>query len=162
MRGRHQIGELTRRRALTLAGGFGLAPLSGTFAAAADPNAPIMTRPIPSSGERLPMVGLGTDQDWRTDTPEYRAALSAILRTLIAGGGSVVDTASNSGGYGLDERMLGEIFAESGLPIFDFEPAAKDRSRGTVQGETLLVRDRDQFVHSIIKGRVVSGRAASP
>jgi aryl-alcohol dehydrogenase-like predicted oxidoreductase len=115
MRGRHQIGELTRRRALTLAGGFGMAPLSGTFAAAANPNAPIMTRPIPSSGERLPMVGLGTDQDWRTDTPEYRAALSAILRTLIAGGGSVVDTASNPGGYGLAERMLGEIFAESGL-----------------------------------------------
>ena len=113
MRGRHQIGELTRRRALTLAGGFGLAPLSGTFAVAAD--APIMTRPIPSSGERLPMVGLGTDQYWRTDTPEYRAALSEILRTLIAGGGGVVDTASNPGGYGLAERMLGEIFAESGL-----------------------------------------------
>jgi aryl-alcohol dehydrogenase-like predicted oxidoreductase len=115
MERQHQIGELTRRRALTLAGGFGLAPLSGTLAAAADANAPIMTRPIPSSGERLPMVGLGTDVVWKTDTPEYRAALSAILRTLVAGGGSVVDTASNPGGYGLAERMLGEIFAESGL-----------------------------------------------
>ena len=97
MERRHQIGELTRRRALTLAGGFGMAPLSGNFAAAADPAAPIMTRPIPSSGERLPVVGLGTDQNWRTDTPEYRAAFTAILRTLIAGGGSVVDTASNYG-----------------------------------------------------------------
>jgi aryl-alcohol dehydrogenase-like predicted oxidoreductase len=63
----------------------------------------------------LPVVGLGTDQNWRTDTPEYRAAFSAILRALIAGGGSVVDTASNYGGYFLAERMLGEIFAESGL-----------------------------------------------
>jgi aryl-alcohol dehydrogenase-like predicted oxidoreductase len=115
MNRRHQTGQLTRRQALALAGGFGMAPLSGNFAVAADPNAPIMTRPIPSSGERLPMVGLGTDQDWRTDTPEYRAAFSAILRTLIAGGGSVVDTASNPGGYGLAEPMLGEIFAESGL-----------------------------------------------
>ena len=61
------------------------------------------------------MVGLGTDQNWRTDTTEYRAALSAILRTLIAGGGTVVDTASNYGGYGFAERMLGEIFGESGL-----------------------------------------------
>jgi aryl-alcohol dehydrogenase-like predicted oxidoreductase len=110
-----QIGELTRRRALTLVGGVGTASLLGTFAVAADPNAPIMTRPIPSSGERLPVVGLGTDQDWRTDTPEYRAAFGAILRALIAGGGSVVDTASNPGGYGLAERMLGEIFAESGI-----------------------------------------------
>jgi hypothetical protein len=59
MRERHQIGELTRRRALMLAGGFGMAPLSGTFAAAADPNAPITTRPIPSSGERLPWSGSG-------------------------------------------------------------------------------------------------------
>ena len=115
MNQRHQIGELTRRRALALAGGFGLAPLSEKFAAAADPNAPIMTRPIPSSGERLPVVGLGTDQVWRTDTPEYRALFSAILRTLVAGGGSVVDTASNPGGYFLAEPMLREVFAESGL-----------------------------------------------
>ena len=104
----------TRREALAVAGGFGIAPLLSTIPAVAQTTA-IATRPIPSSGERLPVVGLGTDQDWRTDTPEYRAALSAILRTLIAGGGSVVDTASNPGGYGLAERMFGEIFAESGL-----------------------------------------------
>src|ERR1700683_3955829 len=101
----------TRREALALAGGVGIAPLLSAIPAAAQTT--IATRPIPSSGERLPVVGLGTDQDWRTDTPEYRAALSAILRTLIAGGGSVVDTASNPGGYGLAEPMLGEIFAES-------------------------------------------------
>jgi aryl-alcohol dehydrogenase-like predicted oxidoreductase len=115
MKGCYQIGELTRRRALTLAGGFGMAPLSGRLALAADSGAPIMTRPIPSSGERLPVVGLGTDQDWRTDTPEHRAALGAILRALVAGGGSVVDTASNPGGYGLAEQLLREVFAESGL-----------------------------------------------
>jgi len=104
----------TRREALALAGGFGIAPLLSAIPAAAQ-SRPIATRPIPSSGERLPVVGLGTDQNWRTDTPEYRAALSAILRTLIAGGGTVVDTASNYGGYGFAERMLGEIFGESGL-----------------------------------------------
>jgi len=104
----------TRREALALAGGFGIAPLLAAIPAAAQSRA-IATRPIPSSGERLPVVGLGTDQNWRTDTPEYRAALSAILRTLIAGGGSVVDTASNYGGYGFAERMLGEILGESGL-----------------------------------------------
>ena len=104
----------TRREALALAGGFGIAPLLSAIPAAAQSRA-IATRPIPSSGERLPVVGLGTDQNWRTNTPEYRAALSAILRTLIAGGGTVVDTASNYGGYGFAERMLGEIFGESGL-----------------------------------------------
>ncbi|MBV9786177.1 MAG: aldo/keto reductase [Acidisphaera sp.] len=104
----------TRRETLALAGGLGIAPFLSAIPAAAQPMA-IATRPIPSSGEHLPVIGLGTDQDWRSDTPEYRAALSAILRTLIAGGGSVVDTASNYGGYFLAEPMLGEIFAESGL-----------------------------------------------
>jgi aryl-alcohol dehydrogenase-like predicted oxidoreductase len=104
----------TRWEALALAGGFGIAPLLSPIPAAAQSRA-IATRPIPSSGERLPVVGLGTDQNWRTDTPEYRAALTAILHTLIAGGGSVVDTASNYDGYGYAERMLGEIFGESGL-----------------------------------------------
>jgi aryl-alcohol dehydrogenase-like predicted oxidoreductase len=115
----HRSRSWTRRQALMLAGGLtaGLLPAARAAAEAAGASAAasIMTRPIPSSGERLPVVGLGTDQDWRTDTPEYRTAFSAILRTLIAGGGSVVDTASNPGGYGLAEHMLGEIFAESGL-----------------------------------------------
>jgi aryl-alcohol dehydrogenase-like predicted oxidoreductase len=109
-----QSGEFTRRQTLALAGSAALGALAPGLAVAQTTSS-IMTRPIPSSGERLPVVGLGTDQDWRTDTPEYRAAFSAILRTLIAGGGSVVDTASNSGGYFLAEPMLGEIFAESGL-----------------------------------------------
>ena len=109
-----EILTRTRREALALAGGFGIAPLLSALPAAAQSRA-IATRPIPSSGERLPVVGLGTDHNWRIDTPEYRAALTAILSTLIAGGGSVVDTASNYGGYGLAERMLGEIFGESGL-----------------------------------------------
>src|ERR1700683_2096156 len=114
IRGR-PTGEVSRRQVLRLSGGLGMMPLAAAGQALAPgATAPIMTRPIPSSGERLPMVGLGTDQVWRTDTPEYRAAFSAILRALIAGGGSVVDTASNPGGYGLAERMLGEIFAESG------------------------------------------------
>jgi aryl-alcohol dehydrogenase-like predicted oxidoreductase len=114
-----RIRNWTRRQALMLTGGFATRLLPAAPAAAQAVGAgaaePIMTRPIPSSGERLPVVGLGTDQDWRTDTPEYRAALGAIVRTLIAGGGSVVDTASNPGGYGLAEPMLGEIFGESGL-----------------------------------------------
>ena len=104
----------TRREALALAGGFGIAPLLSTIPAAAQ-TAAIATRPIPSSGERLPIVGLGTDVVWKTDTPEYRAAMSAIIRTLIAGGGSVVDTASNYGGYYFAERMLGGVLAEPGL-----------------------------------------------
>ena len=107
-----QIEDLTRRRALALAGGFGLAPLS---AAADTSGSQIMTRPIPSTGERLPVVGLGTAYQWPADAPEQHAALTEIVRTLAAGGGSLIDTASNYGGYGVAETMLGEIFTETGL-----------------------------------------------
>jgi diketogulonate reductase-like aldo/keto reductase len=76
---------------------------------------PIMTRPIPSSGEKLPVVGLGTAYQWRIDVPATHAALAEVVGTLIAGGGSVIDTAPDYGGYGVAEPMLGEIFAEGGL-----------------------------------------------
>ena len=90
---------LRRRRALALAGGLALTPLSAARAATAESNvvAPIMTRPIPSTGEPLPVVGLGTDQNWRNDLPATHAAFTEVIRTLANGGGRVIDTASNWG-----------------------------------------------------------------
>lgn len=111
MKRRHQIGALTRRQALALAGGFGMVPLSATLAAAAEA-APITTRLIPSTGERLPVVGLGTAYQYATDLPGNRAGFGEVVRTLVAGGGSVVDTSSD---YGAAETMLGAVLSESGL-----------------------------------------------
>src|SRR5262249_34458577 len=52
------------------------------------------TRPIPSTGEPLPVVGCGT---WRTfdvgDDPAQRAPLRDVLQTPFDAGGSVIDTA---------------------------------------------------------------------
>jgi aryl-alcohol dehydrogenase-like predicted oxidoreductase len=74
-----------------------------------------MTRPIPSTGEQLPVVGLGTAQQWYDDLPATLAACIEVIRTLADGGGRVIDTASNGGGYGAAEGVLGEIFAETDL-----------------------------------------------
>lgn len=120
MQPQRRIGTLTRRQALALAGGFAVAPLSAAPGAAAATvavgNTPaIMTRPIPSTGERLPVVGLGTAYQWHLNFPPFRAQFAEIVGTLAAGGGSVVDTASNWGGYGIAEAMLGEIIAENSL-----------------------------------------------
>ena len=72
-----------------------------------------MTRPIPSSGERLPVVGIGTAVifDYQDD-PAKQAARGEVIRRLVAGGGRLIDTAA---GYGSAEERLGEIVAELGV-----------------------------------------------
>jgi aryl-alcohol dehydrogenase-like predicted oxidoreductase len=73
--------------------------------------APVMLkRAIPSSGEPLPVVGVGTWQtfDVGADAPE-RAELREVLKLLVAAGGSVVDSSPM---YGRSERVAGDLAAE--------------------------------------------------
>ena len=106
--------DLARRRAVAAAGG---AVLSGALPWLAPlshgAEGPVMTRPIPSSGERLPIVGIGTAVifDYQND-PAKQAARGEVIRRLIAGGGRLIDTAA---GYGSAEERLGEIVAELGV-----------------------------------------------
>lgn len=71
------------------------------------------TRPIPRSGERIPVVGLGTWQafDVPRDGPE-RAAAKEALRTLVELGGTVIDSSPM---YGAAEQAVGALAAELGL-----------------------------------------------
>ncbi len=84
-----------------------------TFAAAAAAEETLLTRPIPSSGERLPIVGIGTAVifDFENDA-EKLAERRQVLQTLIAGGGKLIDTAHS---YGRAEDRLGELAAEPGV-----------------------------------------------
>jgi aryl-alcohol dehydrogenase-like predicted oxidoreductase len=110
-----QVREMTRRQALALGAGAGLAPLVPTLAAAQTPAAapptPIMTRPIPSSGEQLPIVGLGTDE-YYSGGQSQKDTLAQVVRALVDGGGSVVDTSSD---YGASENLLCSVFVTTGL-----------------------------------------------
>src|SRR4051812_17662704 len=105
--------DLSRRGAIAAAGGAVLASTLPWLAPAArGAEGPVMTRPIPSTGERLPIVGIGTAIifDYQND-PAKQAARGEVVRTLIAGGGRLIDTAS---GYGSAEDRVGEIVAELG------------------------------------------------
>jgi aryl-alcohol dehydrogenase-like predicted oxidoreductase len=66
--------------------------------------APLITRAIPSSGEKIPALGLGTDS--------FRASESDAIRAEIARmselGGSVIDTAA---AYGDSEALIGDALA---------------------------------------------------
>jgi len=73
----------------------------------------MLTKRIPSSGEQLPVIGLGTLQAFDVaGTPEERAALSDVLKLLAARGGTLIDTSPR---YGRAEAVVGELCAELGL-----------------------------------------------
>lgn len=102
--------QLTRRQFAVLpaaAAAVTLAP-----AAFAQTPAPLLTRAIPSTGERLPAVGLGTAEVFDSDDAATRQKASAVIKALIADGGKLIDTAST---YGDAERVIGEIAAPAGL-----------------------------------------------
>ena len=104
------MGKTTRREFMKLAGATAVL---GGIAAPARSQEPLATRPIPHSGERLPIVGIGTAVifDYRND-PEKQAARSEVIRALVAGGGKLIDTAP---AYGAAEERLGEIVSALGV-----------------------------------------------
>jgi aryl-alcohol dehydrogenase-like predicted oxidoreductase len=70
----------------------------------------LITRPIPVSGEALPIIGIGSAVIFEYENdPGKQAERTAVIKTLIAGGGKLIDTAPS---YGNAELRLGEIIAE--------------------------------------------------
>jgi aryl-alcohol dehydrogenase-like predicted oxidoreductase len=107
-----RMPDFSRRR--TLLAGASVAALSSTrprFTFAAEDA--LQTRPIPSSGERLPIIGIGTAVifDFENDAAKF-GERREVLKTLAAGGGKLIDTAHS---YGRAEDRLGELMADTGL-----------------------------------------------
>jgi diketogulonate reductase-like aldo/keto reductase len=72
----------------------------------------MMTRPIPASGESLPVIGLGTSDEFERSTRREMEDLKQVLSTLVDMGGTLVDTAPT---YGNAETVLGLLFTELNL-----------------------------------------------
>lgn len=71
--------------------------------------ATIQTRPIPKTGEALPVIGLGTWQTFDIGADRRaRAEREAVLQTLFAGGGSMIDSSPM---YGRSEGVAGDLLA---------------------------------------------------
>lgn len=77
-----------------------------------EPSAMAM-RAIPSTGEKLPVIGMGTSGSFEVtaSSPEYDA-LKEVLKIFFAGGGTVIDTAPT---YSVAEDVLGALLAEQSL-----------------------------------------------
>lgn len=69
----------------------------------------LIQRPIPSSGEMLPVVGIGTAINFDKSAPEDIAPLRDVLRRFPDLGGKLIDTAPS---YGRAEEVVGDLLSE--------------------------------------------------
>lgn len=69
-------------------------------------------RPIPRTGELVPVIGLGTSDEFEHVPADGGAELRAVITTHFEQGGRIIDTAP---GYGEAETLLGRWLADLGL-----------------------------------------------
>jgi diketogulonate reductase-like aldo/keto reductase len=103
-------------------------------APAAGPNA-MVKRKIPSSGEQIPVIGMGSSNTFDVgSTSAELDPLRDVLGALVAGGATVIDTSPM---YGRSEAVLGELIAK-----LDLRPrlwiATKVWTRGRKAGEAQI------------------------
>ena len=87
--------------------------LSGAWAQTLANTGPLITRPIPSSGQRLPIIGLGSSATFaQVARTEDREALKNVMAKMVELGGTVFDTAPS---YGASEEVAGKIAQDLGI-----------------------------------------------
>lgn len=106
-------GKLLRRQFLKMLGA-GVVSAWGFPGLASGQSRALLSRPIPSSGESLPVIGMGT---WRTfnvgDDPELLAARTQVLKAFFTHGGGLVDSSPM---YGSAADTLGFALKQLGIP----------------------------------------------
>ena len=100
----------SRREALQLSIMAGLGLSLGSYASTFDQSEKIRKRSIPSSGEALPVVGLGTWQSFDVgNSKAERAILKQVLIEMNRLGGMVIDSSPM---YGSSERVVGDLTSQ--------------------------------------------------
>ncbi|TBU98531.1 aldo/keto reductase [Stutzerimonas kirkiae] len=115
----------------------------------------LQARAIPSSGERLPVIGMGSSGSFEVGSDAAaRDPLREVLRRFFAAGATLIDTAP---GYGPAEGVIGDLLEELGLRQQTFlatKIGASGREAGLAQFERslrLLKTDKVELlqVHSL-------------
>ena len=104
------VDSVSRREMLRLLISAGAVALLRPPALPAQQPRQILTRPIPSSKEQLPLVGLGS---WITfnvgDDPVARAECAEVMRAFFASGGRLIDSSPM---YGSSQSVIGDGVAK--------------------------------------------------
>lgn len=97
-----------RRRTMQTLAAVSVSAMSARSNAEAAPA--MLKRPIPSSGEALPVVGLGTYQSFDVGgNDSERRPLKEVLRLFVEQGGKLVDSSPM---YGPSESVVGDLATE--------------------------------------------------
>jgi diketogulonate reductase-like aldo/keto reductase len=126
---------IDRRALLTSLAAAGAATAFPQLATAE--SAPLLTRRISSSGEQIPLVGLGS---WRTfnvgNDAEARNSCAAVMRAFFAGGGRMIDSSPMYGssqdtiGYGLKKLdAFAKVFSAEKVWTYSGGAAQVETSR---------------------------------
>jgi aryl-alcohol dehydrogenase-like predicted oxidoreductase len=147
---------VSRREVLRFALGAGALAFTGGVAMAAS----IIQRPIPRTGELLPVIGLGT---WQTfdvgQAQSVREPLKAVLRDFVRLQGKVIDSSPM---YGNSESVVGDLAAELGARqqlFFATKVWTSGRGAGIRQMEESFRRLRTEVmdlmqVHNLVDWRI--------
>lgn len=120
-------------------------------------------RTIPSSGESLPVIGLGTWIGFDVGEGEVeRARLAEVLRTLLDGGGRVIDSSPM---YGHAEAVAGDLLAASGARSRAFLATkvwTRGREAGLAQMRQSFARLRTEHIELMQIHNLVDWRTHLP
>jgi aryl-alcohol dehydrogenase-like predicted oxidoreductase len=104
---------MTRREAAEIIGGTAAGLVLPISARAASESTTMLARTISSSGEKLPVIGLGTWRAFDVDlTTDNRRQLEEVLSLFVKLGGGVIDSSPM---YGRAEEVIGELTAGLGI-----------------------------------------------
>ncbi len=129
--------NIRRRTVLKLFAAGAIGPWS--VAAPAAPGGSMRMREIPATGEKLPVIGLGSSDEFETASGADMDALRDVLRRFHELGGTLVDTAPI---YGDAEAVIGKLVGELGLTDELFL-ATKVRARGRDAGIEQMERSTE-------------------
>ncbi len=121
--------------------GLGLA--GGSAARARD----LILKPIPTSGEQIPVIGMGTWQTFMVeDREEELAPLREVLRSFVELGGKVLDSSPM---YDPAEEVTGRLATELGV-VDDLWVATKVWTEGREEG----IRQMEQSMAELRRDRI--------
>ena len=126
--------KLSRREFTQASLGAGAVLAVGGQIALAGPD-DLIRKSIPSSGEKIPVIGLGTNRYGVDKSAAARAPLRAALEQFNNLGGTVIDTAP---GYRTSESVLGDLMEELGIRDEMFVATKVDRTEGRDESDAQM------------------------